>query len=128
MKSLNPCSAGQSWRCFAGPRARVGRRMETSVRARPSQDNQRSYNGHYMKVGMHAEEIVMAWLNEHPIAGGFAPRQSIVKLTGWACLSSCTVDFPNHSTNTSFQSQILAGVFDSHALPPFFFVNSALPR
>jgi len=30
-----------------------------------------------MKVGMHAEEIVMAWLSEHPIAGCFSPRQSI---------------------------------------------------
>ena len=77
--------------------------METSVRARPSQDNQRSYNGHYMKVGMHAEEIVMAWLNEHPIAGCFAPRQSIGNLPG-RIFSNNLTKTPNPSKRISVES------------------------
>ena len=40
--------------------------METSFRAVPSRENERSYNGHYMRAGKAAEKIVMEWLYDRP--------------------------------------------------------------
>lgn len=39
---------------------------ETSQLSRPSADRQRSYDGGYMAVGKNGEEIVMAWIANHP--------------------------------------------------------------
>lgn len=37
-----------------------------TMRALPSENNRRSYNGHYHDVGKYAEELVLPWLKSHP--------------------------------------------------------------